>query len=301
MQTQMETAITTLTEKLQSWLELFVSNIPNLVVAILVMTAAYFIAKYVNKWVYKLASKRFNQKSISGLIAKVSAVVVVLGALFLTLAILNLSQALTSVLTGAGITGLVIGLALQGTLANTFAGIVLSLREKIQVGNWVETNGYAGEVVDINLKDFTLKEADNNIVIIPNKTILESPLKNYSLTTKMRVVIECGVGYESDLELVEKITKETISKAFEQVSGTEEVEFYYTEFGASSINYMCRFWIDAESMLEKLKAKTKAIIEIKKAYDQEGINIPFPIRTLKVDKEIALSLPKEMEEMFSKN
>lgn len=301
MQTQMEKAITTLTEKLQSWLELFVSNIPNLVVAILVMTAAYFIAKYVNKWVYKLASKRFNQKSISGLIAKVSAVVVVLGALFLTLAILNLSQALTSVLTGAGITGLVIGLALQGTLANTFAGIVLSLREKIQVGNWVETNGYAGEVVDINLKDFTLKEADNNIVIIPNKTILESPLKNYSLTTKMRVVIECGVGYESDLELVEKITKETISKAFEQVSGTEEVEFYYTEFGASSINYMCRFWIDAESMLEKLKAKTKAIIEIKKAYDQEGINIPFPIRTLKVDKEIALSLPKEMEEMFSKN
>lgn len=301
MQSQMETAILTLTEKLQSWAELFVSNIPNLVVAILVMTAAYFIAKYVSKWVYKLASKKVSQKSISGLIAKTSAIVVVLGALFLTLAILNLSQALTSVLTGAGITGLVIGLALQGTLANTFAGIILSLRKKIQVGNWVETNGYSGEVVDINLKDFTLKEADNNIVIIPNKKILESPLKNYSLTTKMRVVIECGVGYESDLEHVEKITKKTISNAFKQVSSNDEVEFYYTEFGSSSINYICRFWIDAESMLEKLRAKTKAIIEIKKAYDKEGINIPFPIRTLKVDKEIPLALPEEMEEMFSKN
>jgi len=104
----------------------------------------------------------------------------------------------------------------------------------------------------------------------------------------MRVVVECGVGYESDLEEVERFTKETIANKFEQVNDPDEVEFYYTEFGGSSINYMCRFWIDAESMLEKLKAKTKAIIEIKKAYDKANINIPFPIRTLQFDNKLAL-------------
>lgn len=301
METQFNTAFANLTDKLNSWLEALISNIPNIVLAIIVMVTAFFITKYTSKYVYKLASKRVSQKSISSLIARTSAVVVVLLALFLSLAIMNLGKALTSILTGAGITGLVVGLALQGTLSNTFAGIILSIRKKIQIGHWVETNGYAGEVVDINLKDFTLKEADNNIVIIPNKTILESPLKNYSLTTKMRVVLECGVGYESDLEFVEKLTKQTIANTFDQVESADDVEFYYTEFGGSSINYMCRFWIDAESTLEKLRSKTKAIIEIKKAYDKENINIPFPIRTLQFDNNLSFEVPTSVEKAFSNN
>lgn len=281
-------AFTDLIEKLQGWLSAIIESIPNLILAILVMFTAYFIARYTRKFVLKLVEKRVDQKSIANIIAKISAVVVVAAGLFLALGILNLSKMLTSLLAGAGVAGLAIGLALQGTLSNTFAGVVISFRKRIQLGNWVETNGYSGEVVDVNLKEFVLKEADNNLVIIPNKMILENPLKNYSLTTRMRVVLECGVGYESDLEEVERLTKETIANKFEQVNDPEDVEFYYTEFGGSSINYMCRFWIDAESMLEKLKAKTRAIIEVKKAYDKAGVNIPFPIRTLQFDNKLNL-------------
>ena len=116
----------------------------------------------------------------------------------------------------------------------------------------------------------------------------------------MRVFLECGVGYESDLEKVEQLTKDVIAKTFDQVEKPEDVEFYYTEFGDSSINYLCRFWIDAESMLEKLRAKTKAIIEIKKAYDKEGINIPFPIRTLQFDNKLSVK-SQDLQETFSNN
>ncbi|ULC58225.1 mechanosensitive ion channel family protein [Flaviramulus sp. BrNp1-15] len=300
MKEQLTEAYGNLIEKLQGWFNTIIENIPNLILAIIVLVAAYFTAKYVNKIVNKLVSKRVSQASISNMIARISAVVVVLAGLFLALGILNLSKTLTSLLAGAGVAGLAIGLALQGTLSNTFAGVVLSFRKKIQIGNWVETNGFSGEVIDINLKDFTLREADNNMVVIPNKLILENPLKNYSLTTKMRVFLECGVGYESDLEKVEQLTKETIAKTFDQVESSNDVEFYYTEFGDSSINYLCRFWIDAESMLEKLKAKTKAIIEIKKAYDKEGINIPFPIRTLQFDNKLSLNTSK-LNKQFSDN
>jgi small conductance mechanosensitive channel len=153
------------------------------------------------------------------------------------------------------------------------------------LGNWVETTGYAGEVIDIALNYLILKEADNNIVIIPNRTIMENPIKNYSLTTKMRVTVECGVGYESDLEKVEYITKSVVADSFEQIEDAENVEFYFTEFGGSSINFLCRFWIDAENALEKLKAKSKAIKEIRKAFAEEDINIPFPIRTLQLDDQ----------------
>ncbi|WP_203258382.1 mechanosensitive ion channel family protein [Hyunsoonleella ulvae] len=300
MESTMSTAFDNLLDKLQGWVSAIIENIPNLVLAILVMTAAYFVARYTRKLVLKLVNNRVPQKSIANIIAKISAVVVVAAGLFLALGIMNLGKMLTSLLAGAGVAGLAIGLALQGTLSNTFAGVVISFRKRIQLGNWVETNGYSGEVIDVNLKEFVLKEADNNVVVIPNKMILENPLKNYSLTTRMRVFLECGVGYESDLEEVQQLTKDVIANTFDQVESADDVEFYYTEFGDSSINYLCRFWIDAESMLEKLKAKTTAIIEIKKAYDKAGINIPFPIRTLEFNNKLAFD-DAVMENQFSNN
>lgn len=300
MKEQFEIALGNLFDKLTNWFNAIIENIPNFILAILVMVTAYFAAKHVSRIVGKLIGKRVQQDSIKGAISRVSAVVVVALGLFMALGVMNLGKALTSLLAGAGVVGLAIGLALQGTLANTFAGLILSFRKKIQIGNWVETTGYSGEVMDINLKDFTLKEADNNIVIIPNKTILENPLKNYSLTTKMRVFLECGVGYESDLEEVENLTKEVIKNSFSQIESTNEVEFYYTEFGSSSINYLCRFWIDSENALEKLKAKNKAIIEIKKAYDKANINIPFPNRTLQFDNKLSVN-SKQLENSFSDN
>lgn len=300
MKEQFNTALGNLIDKLIGWFNTIIESIPNLVLAILVMVTTYFAAKYISRLVGKLIDKKVEQASIKSAISRVSAVVVVALGLFIALGVLNLGKALTSLLAGAGVVGLAIGLALQGTLANTFAGLILSFRKKIQIGHWVETSGYSGEVMDINLKDFTLKESDNNIVIIPNKTILDNPLKNYSLTTKMRIFLECGVGYESDLEKVEQLTKQVIADTFDQVKSIEDVEFYYTEFGGSSINYLCRFWIDAESMLEKLRAKTTAIIEIKKAYDKEGINIPFPIRTLQFDNKLDVKTPN-FKETYTNN
>ncbi|MEM5564775.1 mechanosensitive ion channel family protein [Psychroserpens sp. AS72] len=301
MNDQLNTALGNLKEKLFGWFNAIIESLPNLVLAIIVFVAAFYVARYVSKIVDRLVSKRVEQKSISLVVSRIASVVTVCIGLFIALGVLNLSQALTSLLAGAGVIGLAIGLALQGTLSNTVSGIVLSFRNRIGIGNWVETNGYSGEVLDINLNTFILKEADNNIVIIPNKMILENPIKNYSLTTRMRVTLECGVGYESDLVKVEKLTKDTIADTFNQVESSDDVEFYYTEFGDSSINYMCRFWIDAESMLEKLRAKTKAIIEIKKAYDKNSINIPFPIRTLQFDNKLSIDKSEVSESTFSEN
>ena len=140
----------------------------------------------------------------------------------------------------------------------------------------------------IALNYLVLKEADNNIVIIPNKTILESPLKNYSQTSKMRVVLEVGVSYDTDLEKVRQITTDLIKDRFGNERIKENAEFYFTEFGSSSINFMCRFWIYGESGLAKLKARSRLIIELKKAFEEEGIQIPFPIRTLEFKNQEVL-------------
>ncbi|WP_297762427.1 mechanosensitive ion channel family protein [uncultured Muriicola sp.] len=300
MKEELSTSLNILLEKLEEWGTTLMENLPNMILAIVVLFGAYFIARYTSKGVKKLVQKRVPQKSITNLISNITTVVVVLVGLFLALSILDLNDALMSLLTGAGVAGLVVGLALQGTLSNTISGVVLSFRKNIRIGDWIETNGYAGEVIKINLNNFIIKEADNNKVIIPNKTILENPLKNFTLTNKMRVVLECGVGYESDLDHVEELTKSTVKKAIEQVASEDDVEFYFQEFGASSINFITRFYITSESAIEKLRAKNTVIKALKKAFDKEDINIPFPIRTLEFNTGLDLK-PGKVAEAFSTN
>lgn len=158
----------------------------------------------------------------------------------------------------------------------------------------METNGFSGEVIEINLRNIVVKESDNNYVMIPNSKIIDEPFKNFTRTARSRVMVNCGVGYSSDLEFVQKLTTETMQALFPQ-RGNEEVEFMYGEFGDSSINFVVRFWTDVTRNRDVLVAKNKAIIAIKKAYDQNGINIPFPIRTIDFTNKLSINEPKKEE------
>jgi small conductance mechanosensitive channel len=135
----------------------------------------------------------------------------------------------------------------------------------------------------------TIKQSDNNLVYIPNKLVLENPIRNFSTTSQSRVILNCGVSYSSDLEFVRDLVCNTITSHFDNIEKTREVIFLYTEFGDSSINFETRFWIKSTSSLEVLKAKTIALMAIKKAFDANGINIPFPIRTLDLPKDFMKS------------
>ncbi|WP_340065656.1 mechanosensitive ion channel [Ascidiimonas aurantiaca] len=283
----MEKSINIVWDKLSTWGTTFIENLPNLAVALLVMVFAFITARIISKWVQRLLSKRVPQRSIANLIGKISAVGVVLIGLFLALGALNLSKTLNTILAGAGISGLIIGLALQGSLSNLWAGILIAFRKYIQLGNWIETNGYSGQVTDINLNNLVIREFDNNLVVIPNKMVVENPFKNYSLTSRIRVAVDCGVSYESNLDKVEKIVSSAISQVFPQKK-EDDIEIYYTGFGDSAITFTCRYWVEGESVKNKLDAVSKGMKAIKKAFDQNNIDIPFPIRTLEFSNRLKL-------------
>lgn len=287
--------------KLEAWKEVFIKNIPNITIAIIVMVGAYFLSRAMNSFIKKVIGEKIKQESVRNLVSRLVSALIFLVGLYFAMTILKFDDTLKTIVSAAGVSGIVVGLALQGTLSNTISGVVLSFRKNLNIGNWVETNGYAGEVIDINLNYFVIREADNNMVVIPNKTILENPFKNYTLTTKMRIAIECGVEYGADLEKVESITKKVITDNFNQKQLEKEVEFYYTEFGDSSINFLCRFWVDSKNALEKLKAKSNAIIKIKQAFDKEGITIPFPMRTLEFVDGNKLNIKEIAKQKVSAN
>lgn len=278
----------TIQKKLESWLETIIAAVPNIIIAILVFTVVFFVSKYLSRLIRKLLDRTKLQTSMKNLIAKIVSVVVIIFGLFLVLGILNLSKALNTILAGAGVAGLAVGLALQGALANTYSGIILSYIKNIKFGDWIETNDFEGEVVDIDLRVVTLKQPDNNLVYIPNKLVVENPIKNFSTTAQSRVILDCGVGYGSDLRFVKKLTKETIASSFDAVEGKEDVIFLWKEFGSSSINFEIRFWINSTSAIEVAQAKSEAVMVIKEAFDKNDINIPFPIRTLHFPKNFTL-------------
>ena len=269
--------------KLQGWGEAIILRLPNFIVAVLIFILFWILAKYVSKFIRRIMMRSVTQQSIKVMAGKTSFAITVLIGFFIALGIMDLDKVLTSVLAGAGVVGLAIGLALQGTLSNTFSGVLLSFLPQLQLGDWVETNGFAGFVEDINLRSVILKESDNNYVVIPNSKIVDVPFKNFSRTKRSRVSINCGVGYEDDLEKVQNLTLKTLSELFVQTEG-ENIEFYYKEFGDSSINFVVRFWTDVSKQKDVLVAQSKAVMAIKKAFDSNDINIPFPIRTLDFGK-----------------
>lgn len=279
-------------DKLITWKDLFIKNIPNIAIAIVVLVASYFASRAIFSFVEKSIGKKIKQKSVRDLVARLASAIIFLVGLYFAMTILKFDDTLKTIISAAGVSGIVVGLALQGTLTNTISGVVLSFRKNLNIDDWVETTGFAGKVIDINLNYFVVRENDNNKVVIPNKTILENPFKNYSLTKQMRIMVECGVEYSADLEFVKELTVNTINEEFNQKGFNKETEFFFTEFGGSSINFVCRFWVNSTDAKKRLEAKSKAIIAIKKAFDSEGINIPFPIRTLEFNNKLNLESAK---------
>lgn len=266
-------------ERIFSWKSKFIEHLPEIILSIIVFTVCYILSIYIKKWVRKPLSKIIKRASIRSLVANIISGFIVMIGLLISISLLNLSNLLTTFMAAGGIAGLAVALAFQGTLANTFSGIFLSLNDVMNVGDWVVTNGFEGNIEEITLRNTKIRESDNNIAVIPNKNIIESPFKNYGLTARIRTKVICGVHYDSDLRFVKKITIEAIEKRFPHLD-YEHIEFHWLEFADSSINFQVRFWIEAQSNRTILEAKSEAIMIIKETFDKHNINIPFPIRTL---------------------
>lgn len=276
-------AVAKLWDKMDGWLDAIILKLPNIVLAILTMVLFYFIARGVRNLLRKYLLKHIGQVSIQNIVGKSVFIAVILIGFFTALSVLDLDKVLTSILAGAGVLGLAIGLALQGTLSNTVGGFMLSFMPDIRINDSIKNGDASGVVQEISLRNIVIKTPENYITVIPNSKFVDGAFTNYSLTERGRISVNCGVGYESDLQEVEDLTVKIIGENFEQKNG-EGVEFFFTEFGDSSINFMVRFWTDVTGFKQEHAARHQAIKLMKQHFDAKSINIPFPIRTLDFGK-----------------
>ncbi|MFP8489232.1 mechanosensitive ion channel family protein [Gracilimonas sp. Q87] len=268
-----------ITGKLEGWLTAAIEMLPNLVLALLIIVAFYVLAKVIRKLVSNMLSRVTDNKTVTGLAETVLAVLVLGIGLFFALSILNLDGTVTSLLAGAGIIGLALGFAFQDIAANFIAGVLLSIRHPFGIGDIIETNGLFGTVEKLNLRNTIIRTPQGQYMYVPNKVVYENPFTNYTKTGKRRIDLACGVSYGDDLEKAKDIAVETLS-SLDLRDESKDVEFYYNEFGDSSINFSIRFWINYNRQPDYWGAQSEAIMALKKAYDDNDIMIPFPIRTL---------------------
>lgn len=266
-------------EKLESWLSTTIEMLPNLAVALLVIIIFYVVSKVIKKYSGKLLLKVTTNKTVVSLAQTILGVLVLGAGTFIALGILNLDGTVTSLLAGAGILGLALGFAFQDIAANFISGILLSIRHPFGIGDIIETNDYYGTVQKLNLRNTIVKTPQGQFVYIPNKEVYENPFTNFTKTGERRVDLQCGVSYGDDLNKVKKIATEAIS-TIEGIDKEKEVEFYYEEFGGSSINFVVRFWVDFKKNPDFWGPRSNAIVSLKQAFDENDIMIPFPIRTL---------------------
>ncbi|MFT6982768.1 MAG: small conductance mechanosensitive channel [Crocinitomicaceae bacterium] len=272
-------------DKIWSWFEGFVIMLPNLGVAIIVLIGFFFISKLLKKGILKVLSKLSDNQAVNRLVAKLVTAIVMIIGLFIALGILELDKTVTSLLAGAGVIGLAVGLAFQDPILNVISGIILSVRDRpFKLGDLIRTNGHYGHVKRITIRTTIIKSLTGEEIIIPNKSVVQNPLVNYSFSTNRRVDIACGVEYSSDLEEVQKTAVNAIENSIKELDG-KEVEFMFTEFGDSSINFTLRYWIEETGEKNFLISRGKSIIALKKAFDEKGISIPFPIRTLEFSQK----------------
>ena len=256
-------------------IEFLASAVGSVLGAILILIIGFMIGSWVRNRIANIGGKNAHlDVTLFNFLGNVARYVVV-GFAFLF--ILNtFGVQTTSVVAVIGAAGLAIGLALQGTLSNVAAGVMIVFFRPIKIGDFVNVNGQMGTVKDITLNYTELAELSNVQIIIPNSQVWGNTIINYSVYKTRRAEWIFGVGYGANLKLAEDTIRETIMSDPRAKSDPEPF-IQVNNLGDFSVDFLVRVWCDSSDYFQ-FQADMKR--KVKEALDEKGIDIPFPTRTV---------------------
>lgn len=268
-----------LTQKLESWYDSAILILPNLILAAIVFVSFIVLSNILKRVTRNLTGRVTDNETILKLASNLVYLTVFGVGFFISLDILQLDKAVASLLAGAGVIGLALSFAFQNLATNFISGVIIVLRKPVAVGDIIQSNDYFGTVQRVNIRATHILTPDGQYVFIPNKEVIEKPIINFTRLGVRRVDLQVGISYGEKLPKVKDIVYQAIEK-IDYIRKEREIEIFYEAFGDSSINFVVRFWIEFKRQADYKKAVSDAIINIKEAFDENNITIPFPIRTL---------------------
>ncbi len=253
------------------WLEL----IFDVLVAGVIAVVAFILGSFVKAQIRRIGRThaRFDETLFNFLGTVARYAVLTFAAIFI-LARFGIQTA--SLVAVIGAAGLAIGLALQGTLSNLASGLMLLAFRPFKVGDYVNAGGEGGTVTDISLFTTELTTPDNVQIFVPNSDIWSGPIHNYSAHEDRRIDLTIGVGYDADLKKAETVIREVLGEEL-RIHDDRPIFVKVMNLGDSSVDFEVRVWV---ARADYLDVKCALLQEIKVALDENGIDIPFPTRTV---------------------
>ncbi len=212
---------------------------PKIIFGIIALIVGFWIINFFTKTLKKGFEKRKMEVSLSKFLGSLTSIT--LKILLLITIVSTLGVEMTSFIAIIGAAGLAVGLALQGSLANFAGGVLILLFKPFRIGDFIDAQGHSGTVSQIEVFNTTLKTPDNKTVIIPNGSLSNGSITNFSTEDTRRVDLVFGIGYGNDIKKAEKILKEIVSKE-KQVLKNPESFVRVGELADSSVNFTVRLW-----------------------------------------------------------
>jgi small-conductance mechanosensitive channel len=243
-----------------------------------VLAAAYITTGFVKTAIDRLVEDHDTiTEHQSEIIYRVAQLTTYISSVAIILGLWNVD--LSGLLVGAGFLGIVVGMAARQTLGALLAGFVLMFSRPFEIGDWVEINDEEGIVTDISIVNTRIQTFAGEYVMIPNDIVSGEKIVNKSRKGRLRVEVEVGVDYETDVERAAELAKETM-KDRDEVLTVPTPKVVLKEFGDSSVTLGLRCWIDKPSARRQWRARTAVIKAVKETFDSEGVKIPYPQREL---------------------
>ncbi len=248
----------------------------KVVAAIIIFVLGRWVAKVLASVIRKMMTKADVDQTLQKFVANIAYIALMA---FVVLAALNqLGIQTTSFIAILGAAGLAVGLALQGSLSNFAAGFLMILFRPIRVGDYIEGAGSAGTVEEISIFTTTLVTTDNKTVIIPNAAMTGDNIVNWTVKGTRRVDMVMGIGYDDDIDEAKQIMADVLAKD-SRILKDPAPQIAMVELADSSVNFVVRPWAKASDYWGVYMDAHEAI---KKAFDAQGVSIPFPQRDVHV-------------------
>ena len=269
-------------DSIVNWLQVHaVDAAINLVLALVIVLIGRWLANVVAGMVDKALSSRCVKLSemLTRMLVNATRIIVLL--LSFLVALSQLGVDIGPMIAGLGVAGFVVGFAMQNTLSNFAAGVMIMIYRPFEIGHFVEVSGQAGVVTDLTLVYTKLKTGDNRVITVPNNSVWGSTIVNNSVNDTRRVDMVFGIGYGDDINKARKVLAEILDK-HELILSDPAPTLELAELADSSVNFVVRPWVKAS---DYWRVKFDITEQVKLAFDAKGIGIPYPTMDVNVRQE----------------
>ncbi|HYW04676.1 MAG TPA: mechanosensitive ion channel domain-containing protein [Gammaproteobacteria bacterium] len=246
----------------------------HLLAAIVIFLVGLWLARLAIAGMRRLALARGADATLTAFLMNIAYAAAVAVVVIAALDAIGINT--TSLLAVLGAAGLAVGLALQGSLSNFAAGVMLILFRPFRSGDYIEAAGVGGTVDDIRIFQTALHTPDNRDVVVPNAQLFSGVITNYSTRPTRRIDLVVGISYDDDIAAAREVIRGVV-QADERILADPAPVYLVTELADSSVNLGLRAWV---SSADYLMARSDLLENIKNALDGAGISIPYPQRQL---------------------